>query len=124
MTPMRKSPTCSPAPKERSITDKIMRALKKRPHSFTYKTHGGPYQQAGIPDILHWENGKPYAFEVKRPSEEPTSLQALTLDRMAGAGVTVAVVHSVEETLLLLGLEVLPHALDPAEQAHSSQGHE
>lgn len=89
----------SQAPKERNITDNIMRALKQRPHSFTFKAHGGPYQQAGIPDIVHWENGRSYAFEVKRPGGEPTDLQAHTLGLMSNAGVTVAVVHSVEETL-------------------------
>ncbi len=99
---MTKSRTSSKGPLERDITNKIMRALKQRPRSFTFKTHGGPYQRAGIPDIVHWENGKSYAFEVKRPGNEPTQLQALTLDRMAEAGVTVAVVHSVEEVLSVL----------------------
>jgi hypothetical protein len=79
-----------------------MRTSKQRPHSFTYKTHGGPYQRAGVPDILHWEDGRAYGFEVKRPGESPTPLQAHTLELMQAAGVTVAVVHSVEETLLIL----------------------
>lgn len=88
------------APLESSITKAIVSALKKR-GGFVFKVHGGTMQTAGIPDILYFENGKPYALEVKRPGCKPTELQAHIQDELRKAGVTVAVVHSVDEALAI-----------------------
>lgn len=96
----------SKAPRlEKYIVRDIMRALKKRPHSFTYKTHGSGYQHWGIPDILHWERGKAFAFEVKRPGKDSTKRQKYTQDVMRQAGVIVAQVTCVEEVLSIIAKE-------------------
>jgi len=88
---------------ESSIVAKIMKALTSL--GFAFKVHGGRFQTAGIPDILFWRNGVGYAFEVKRPDESwgVTELQRITMDAMQKQGVVVAVVHSVEETLAIIG---------------------
>lgn len=95
-----------------------MMALK--PLGFAVKIHGGPYQAAGLPDILFWRSGVSYAFEVKRPGEAwgLQELQRVTLDRLSEEGVCVSVVHSVNEVLqLITGIEEAP-AHKPKTQVH------
>lgn len=60
---------------------------------------------AGIPDILFWRKGVAYAFEVKRPGEPwgLTELQRITMQAMQKQGVVVAVVHSPEEVMAVIG---------------------
>jgi hypothetical protein len=53
--------------------------------------------QAGCPDILACFNGSFAAIEVKRPGEQPTTLQSYVMDRMACCGARVIVVHSQDE---------------------------
>lgn len=50
---------------ERDIVAAILRYLKKGNHCFAWKTHGGMYGTAGIPDIIACIDGRFYAFEVK-----------------------------------------------------------
>ena len=114
----------SKAPRlEKYIVKDIMGALKKRPCSFVYKTHGSGYQRWGIPDILYWEKGVSFAFEVKRPGKTSTQRQKFTQDEMRKAGVIVAQVTSVDEVLLLLD-EVFDGGLTATENAHSSTTHQ
>ena len=39
------------------------------------KIHGGPYQMAGIPDLLAVYQGLSIWIEVKAPKKKPTNLQ-------------------------------------------------
>lgn len=89
---------------ESQLVQKIVKALEGNFGGFVLKTHGGLYQRVGIPDILYWTQGHAFAFEVKLPNEKhPVSaLQKDKLDKLHRAGVTVGVVHSVEETLELV----------------------
>ena len=75
----------------------ILRYLKSLPNSFAWKSQAGPYQRAGLPDVMAVIGGRFYAFEVKRPGGRLTALQASTLAEMQKAGTIVAVVTSVEE---------------------------
>lgn len=114
----------SKAPRlEATIVGKIIGALKKRPCSFVYKTHGSGYQRWGIPDILYWEKGVSFAFEVKRPGKTSTQRQKFTQDEMRKAGVITAQVTSVDEVLLLIG-KVFNDSLTATENTHSSTTHQ
>ena len=53
---------------EKDIVNAILRYLKAVPACFAWKTHGGMYGTAGIPDIIACIGGRFVAFEVKTPS--------------------------------------------------------
>ena len=82
---------------EKDIVAAILQILKKRPRCFAWKTHGGMYGTAGIPDIIACMGGRFVALEVKQPGGKPTRLQEITLGKIREAGGIAAVVTSVEE---------------------------
>ena len=82
---------------EKDIVAAILRLLKKRPRCFAWKTHGGMYGTAGIPDIIACMGGRFVALEVKQPGGKPTRLQEITLGKIREAGGIAAVVTSVQE---------------------------
>lgn len=82
---------------EKDIVAAILRLLKKRPRCFAWKTHGGMYGTAGIPDIIACVDGRFVALEVKQPGGKPTRLQEITLGKIREAGGIAAVVTSVQE---------------------------
>jgi hypothetical protein len=87
---------------ETRIVDAIMRSLRDLPRCWCFKAHGGPYQAAGIPDIVGCLDGRFFAIEVKVPGNRPTRLQELTLSRIAAAGGLAGVATSVEDALTVL----------------------
>lgn len=87
---------------EKSITSKILKYLKAQPSCFAWKTHGGMYSTAGIPDIIACINGRFYAFEVKTAAGQATELQEATINKILNAGGIAAVVRSVDEVRAIL----------------------
>lgn len=67
-----------------------------------FKVKGGPMQQVGQPDLLICFHGRLIASETKRPSGEPTKLQAYRLKQWADAGAITGCTTSVEELCALL----------------------
>lgn len=69
--------------------------------AFMFKVHGGPYQQAGIPDLVGSVEGRFVALEVKHPDQghEESAIQRIVRVRLEKAGAIVAVVESVDEAL-------------------------
>lgn len=60
-------------------------------------------QRRGIPDILYWERGIPFAFEVKGPSGKVTKIQDVTIRQMMDqGGVICAVVRGVPDVEMVL----------------------
>lgn len=82
---------------ERDIVAAILRYLKKGNRCFAWKTHGGMYGTAGIPDIIACIDGRFYAFEVKQPSGRLTRLQEVALERIRAAGGAAYMVTSVND---------------------------
>lgn len=84
---------------ESLLVKQIKSALERKYGGLWIKIHGGPYQQAGIPDLLGCQDGRFLGLEVKVPGREKTltKLQAQTLDEIKQAGGISAVVTSVEE---------------------------
>lgn len=60
---------------ERDVVKSIMTMLKKEYPGFWFKTHGGPFQIAGLPDILGCHKGKFIGIEVKLPGKEKNLTQ-------------------------------------------------
>jgi len=87
---------------ERDIVAAILRHLKTVPHCFAWKTHGGPYSTAGIPDIIACVGGRFVAFEVKTQSGKLTKIQEITIQRINAAKGKAFTVHSVEEVKEIL----------------------
>jgi hypothetical protein len=72
---------------ESSIVAAIVR-VAKADGWWVMKIHGGPYQLAGVPDLLLLKNGNAMFFEVKQPGKKPTPLQArrmAEIEREGGA---------------------------------------
>ena len=72
---------------ESSIVAAIVR-VAKADGWWVMKIHGGPYQLAGVPDLLLLKNGNAMFMEVKQPGKKPTPLQArrmAEIEREGGA---------------------------------------
>lgn len=82
---------------EKDIVTAILSHLKTVPHCFAWKTHGGMYGVAGLPDIIACVNGYFFAFEVKTPSGRLTKLQESTLQKIKAAKGCAFKVTSVDE---------------------------
>ena len=88
--------------KESDIVATILRYLRTVPGCFAWKTHGGMYGTAGIPDIIACVQGNFFAFEVKTATGKATLLQEATIRKILAAGGTAAVVRSVDEVRAIL----------------------
>ncbi len=82
---------------EKDIVNAIMKHLKSLPACFAWKTHGGLYGTAGIPDIIACINGRFVALEVKQPTTKLTKLQEITIQRIRDAQGKAYKVTSVED---------------------------
>lgn len=98
--------------KESDLVNKILTDLRGQyPSSFWTKIHGGPYQRAGIPDIIGCHNGRFVGFEVKLPGKEHTvtALQQYTLEELAKAGAVTGMVTCYDDvSRYLSGLDLEP----------------
>lgn len=85
---------------ESRLQRRIRDRLEKEVGGWWFKVWGGPFQAAGIPDLLGCVDGIFFAFEVKMPGETPSELQKLVMrDMKRKGGAVVAVVETPEEAL-------------------------
>src|SRR5262245_24500684 len=66
------------------------------------KIHGGPFQDAGLPDLMGYYRGYGFAFEVKEPDGEPSELQLETLADMKRAGAVTGIITTAREAIRAL----------------------
>ena len=83
--------------KESQLIQNIRKYLATLPECFFWKEHGGQYGTAGIPDIIVCYKGRFIALEAKVGKNQPTRLQAATIDPIRRAGGIACVVRSVDE---------------------------
>ena len=83
--------------KESQLIQCIRKYLATLPECFFWKEHGGQYGTAGIPDIIVCYKGRFYGLEAKVGKNQPTRLQAATIEQIRHAGGVAAVVRSVDE---------------------------
>lgn len=69
------------------------------PGSWWMKVWGGPFQPAGVPDLIGVVYGRFAALEVKRSRKHTSLIQRRTLMRLRRAGAIVGVVRSVDEAI-------------------------
>jgi hypothetical protein len=94
---------------ETLLVGKIRTAVKRKfPDAMIVKIHGGPYQTAGLPDLLVILDGRAYGLEVKKQRlgesaeharDRATLPQRKRLAELRSAGGIGAVVLSVDEVL-------------------------
>lgn len=84
---------------ETRIVRRIIETLEQWPRVWLFKVHGGPYQAAGIPDIIGVIDGRFVGIEVKAPGKTATKLQELVIRRIQQAGGIAGVATSVEEAI-------------------------
>lgn len=87
---------------EKDIVRAILQYLRGLPRCFAWKTHGGMYGTAGIPDVVACIDGRFYAFEVKQTSGHLTRLQEHTLGKIRAAGGAAEKVVSVGDVKRVL----------------------
>lgn len=64
------------------------------------KVHGGPYQIAGVPDLIGCVAGKFIALEVKMPNGgDPTEIQKIQISRIKKAGGYARAVRTPQEAV-------------------------
>lgn len=83
-------------PLESTVVKRVLAYLNSR-GGFWMKVHGGPFQLAGVPDIIGCYRGRFVAMEAKRPGKNPTRLQEYMLGRITAAGGVTAVIRSVDD---------------------------
>lgn len=87
-------------PLESTIVAAAVKWTNQQPRCWAFKTHGGMYGKAGIPDVIACVDGFFLAGEFKRPAPFGTAvtpIQQKTLDAMLQAGATVGVFRSVND---------------------------
>lgn len=84
---------------EALLVKRLKSYLERKYGGFWIKVHGGPYQQAGLPDLIGVVEGRGVGIEVKLPGKENTltKLQELTLSELEEAGAVVGVATSIED---------------------------
>lgn len=99
---------------ESSLVEQIRASLATR-GIWSFKVHGSPNQEKGIPDLIGVipPGGRAFGIEVKVPGHASKArcadgtcaekLQLYQLERMANAGAIVGIAHSVEDAWLILG---------------------
>lgn len=85
--------------RQRRIRKQIKQAF---PRSWFFKVWGGPFQPAGIPDLVGTVDGIFFAFEVKEPGEHPSQIQLEVIDDIRAAGGVAAVIEEGWEAIALI----------------------
>lgn len=91
-----------PVKPESLLVNRIIKRLNEERPGFWMKIHGGPFQKAGLPDIIGCYGGQFVGLEVKQPGGVATPLQAQRLHKIHDAGGVAWVVHSPDEALSLV----------------------
>jgi len=87
---------------EKQIVKGILKVLREQ-GGWWIKTHGGPFQESGLPDIIGSLYGKFVGIEVKKPGETTSEIQKHVIKEIHEKGEGhVAIVESVEEVLIFL----------------------
>ena len=94
----------SASPRESTIVSAIMQALKYVPGLVVRKRWGTTMAVAGDPDLTGCYCGRHFELEVKAPDGRLSRIQEVRLKEWRQAGAMVAVVHSPEEALAILGI--------------------
>ena len=87
---------------EYRIVQNIKKLIRAR-GGWCVKIHGGPYQDAGTPDILACYKGRFVAIEVKTPRGVARPEQRVTQKAITSSGGYALITHLVGEVADVLG---------------------
>lgn len=75
---------------ESRLQRRIQQALRRDVGGFWFKVWGGPFQAAGLPDLIGCVEGLFFGFEVKTKTGKPSAIQLETLRAIRQDGGAVA----------------------------------
>ena len=85
---------------EARLQRRIQKALRQQTGGFWFKVWGGPFQLAGLPDLIGCVRGRFFGLEVKRPKKGRVSeIQWDTLGKIQDEGGCAQVVTSPDEAI-------------------------
>jgi len=88
---------------ESRLVAKIVMGLEYEVGGWWVKIHGGPYQRAGLPDLIGCVKGLFFGLEVKLPREDYDALQLYEAEKIERLGHGIAAcVHTPEEALTVV----------------------
>jgi hypothetical protein len=93
---------------ESKLQQRIQKALKAEfgRSMWIVKIHGGPFQKAGIPDLIGCVHGLFFGLEVKMPDGKLSRIQDFTLSDILKAGGIAAEVTTPEQAVRILTFAV------------------
>lgn len=94
------------APKEKTITNNILKYLRSLSGCHAVKVHQSQYG-SGQADISGVIDGRAFQIEVKRPGGKATPLQLKCLREWRDAGAIAGVCYSVDDVKILLASSIL-----------------
>jgi Holliday junction resolvase len=94
--------------REKDVVRDIMNFLKDKYPGFYFKSHGGPFQMVGLPDIIGCHKGRFIGIEVKLPGKEDTltPIQKKVIEMISKAGGISFMATSVEQVRKILKEQV------------------
>lgn len=75
---------------EKAFSTKVVKLLRAIPKTYVVRTQAGSI--GGIPDLLIYHRGLPFAWELKTGNNKATALQLKVIADMGNAGVMAYVV--------------------------------
>jgi hypothetical protein len=89
--------------KESRLQLKIKKELIATVGGKWFKTHGGPFQEAGQPDLIGTVEGLFFGFEIKVPFEgSPSELQLETLAEWRDEGAVACIIERASQAIALV----------------------
>lgn len=89
---------------ETRVVNRIRTALLEAVGGKWFKVHGGPFQEAGLPDLIGCVDGIFFGLEVKVPNDPksaPTELQLAQLEEYRSEGGIACVIDSPEQAVAI-----------------------
>lgn len=87
---------------ENALVNGVLDLIRSMDQAHARKVHGGPFQDAGEPDIDACVRGRAVKIELKMPGAEPTPVQYAALRRWERAGALAFWATSVDEVRIWL----------------------
>jgi hypothetical protein len=89
---------------ESDLSREVIEYLNDVPECWAFKSHGGVYQRAGIPDIIGCYKGRFFGVELKIGDKYPSALQRKTLKEIRDVGGLAITAWELETVVQMLAV--------------------
>lgn len=89
---------------ESDLSREVIEYLSGLPECFAYKTHGGPYQKSGLPDVMGIYKSLGFGIELKIGNKYPSPIQRATLKAIREAGGMAIVAWKLETVVEMIAI--------------------